>query len=49
MRYRQFRVSLYSSHNGKGYLTGETIPVYGYHCHHVIPKSKGGTDALSTL
>ena len=49
MRYRQFRVSLYSSHNGKGYLTGETIPVYGYHCHHVIPKSKGGTDAFINL
>ncbi|MFC0476948.1 reverse transcriptase domain-containing protein [Robertmurraya beringensis] len=49
MRYRNYRVSLYSSLHGVGYLTGEKVDVANYHCHHVLPKSKGGSDAFNNL
>jgi hypothetical protein len=44
-----FRVSKYSSVKGKSYLAGEYVPVENYHCHHIKPKSKGGTSDFDNL
>lgn len=44
------RISLYSAQWGKCYVTGkEFLSLKDIHCHHKIPKSKGGTDAYSNL
>lgn len=49
MKYHDFRVSKYSCCRGVSYITGEKVPVNDYHCHHIIPKSKGGTDDWHNL
>ena len=49
MKYRDFRVSKYSCCRGVSYISGERVPVHEYHCHHILPKSKGGTDDWHNL
>ena len=48
-RYGMFRISKYSSVRGVSYLSGEHVPVEEYHCHHIKPKEKGGTDDFNNL
>jgi len=48
-RLAMFRVSKYSSVKGVSYLSGEYVPVDEYHCHHIKPKSKGGTNDFDNL
>ena len=48
-RLAMFRISKYSSAKGKSYLSGEFIPVWDYHCHHIKPREKGGTDDFDNL
>jgi RNA-directed DNA polymerase len=49
MRYRDFRVSKFSAVKGRSYITGEKVHVNEYYCHHIIPKTKGGTDDWKNL
>jgi len=44
-----FRISKYSSVKGTSYLSGEYVPVKEYHCHHIIPRHKGGTADFHNL
>lgn len=44
-----FRVSKYSCVKGKSYISGEKVAVEDYHCHHIKPKSKGGTNDFDNL
>jgi len=48
-RLAMFRISKYSSVKGVSYLSGEFVPVDEYHCHHIIPREKGGTNDFSNL
>jgi len=48
-RYAMFRVSKYSSTHGKSFLSGELVPVQEYHCHHILPISKGGSNDFDNL
>jgi group II intron reverse transcriptase/maturase len=48
-RYAMFRISKYSSTKGVSYLSGEHVPVDEYHCHHIIPQSKNGTNDFDNL
>lgn len=48
-RLAMFRISKYSSVKGISYLSGEFVPVENYHCHHIKPKSKGGTNDFDNL
>ncbi len=44
-----FRISKYSSVKGVSYMSGEFVPVTEYHCHHIKPLSKGGTNDFDNL
>lgn len=44
-----FRVSKYSSVKGVSYISGKKVAVEKYHCHHIKPKSKGGTNDFDNL
>jgi len=44
-----FRISKYSSCKGISYLSGEYVMVENYHCHHIKPKEKGGTNDFDNL
>ena len=44
-----FRISKYSSVKGVSYLSGERVPVSEYHCHHITPLQKGGTNEFHNL
>lgn len=48
-RLAMFRVSKYSSTKGKSYLSGEYVPVWNYHCHHIKPCENGGTNDFDNL
>lgn len=48
-RYAMFRISKYSSVKGVSYLSGERVPVDKYHCHHMIPRNKGGANDFDNL
>lgn len=48
-RYAMFRVSKYSSVKGISYMTGEYVPVTEYHCHHIVPRCKNGTNDFDNL
>ena len=48
-RFAMFRISKYSSVKGVSYMSGEHVPVEEYHCHHIIPREKGGTDDFNNL
>lgn len=43
------RISLYVAQNGKDAITGEALEIGKMHCHHKVPKSKGGTDEYKNL
>lgn len=44
-----FRISKYSSVKGVSYLSGEHVPIGEYHCHHIKPLFKGGTNDFDNL
>jgi len=48
-RLAMFRISKYSSMKGISYLSGDFVPVDEYHCHHIIPSHKGGTNDFDNL
>ena len=48
-RLAMFRISKYSSVKGVSFLSGNYVPVDKYHCHHRIPRSKGGTNDFDNL
>lgn len=48
-RLAMFRVSKYSSVKGVSYMTGERVPVEDYHCHHITPKYKKGSNDFNNL
>ena len=48
-RLAMFRISKYSSCRGISYLSGEYVPVDDYHCHHMKPLEKGGTNDFDNL
>ena len=48
-RLAMFRVSKYSSVKGVSYLSGEYVPVNEYHCHHINPRYKRGTNDFDNL
>ena len=50
IEYADNRISLYSAQKGKCAVTGESFnSTEEIHCHHKIPKSKGGTDDYDNL
>lgn len=48
-RLAMFRISKYSSVKGVSCLSGERVPMEDYHCHHIIPRCKGGTNDFQNL
>lgn len=44
-----FRISKYSSTQGISYLSGDYVHVEDYHCHHVKPQYKDGTNDFDNL
>lgn len=48
-RLAMFRISKYSSVKGVSYLSGQHVPVEEYHCHHIVPRYKGGTNDFHNL
>jgi len=48
-RLAMFRVSKYSCSKGKSYISGESVAVEDYHCHHIKPRYKGGTNDFDNL
>ncbi len=49
MEYLDNRISKYSMQKGCCAITGEFLPAERVHCHHVLPKSLGGTDKYKNL
>lgn len=50
IEYADNRISLYPAQNGKCAVTGEEFASMSeIHCHHKLPKSKGGTDNYQNL
>ncbi len=50
VEYADNRISLFSAQWGKCAITGiEFTTLDGIHCHHITPKSKGGTDKYQNL
>lgn len=49
MEYLDNRISKYSMQKGCCAITGEFLPAERVHCHHVLPKSIGGTDEYKNL
>ena len=49
MEYNDNRISLYVAQNGKDAITGKPLEIGKMHCHHKLPKSKGGTDVYKNL
>ena len=48
--YADNRISLFSAQWGKCAVTGkEFVSLESIHCHHIIPRSKGGTDKYQNL
>lgn len=43
------RISRYSMQHGCCYVTGVFLKARELHCHHILPKSHGGTDAFDNL
>jgi len=48
-RLAMFRISKYSSCKGISYLSGKYVPVEDYHCHHIKPRYKNGTNDFDNL
>lgn len=49
IEYNDNRISKYIAQYGRCYVTGEPIGVDRVHCHHVVPRGKGGSDKYSNL
>lgn len=49
VEYNDNRISLYVAQNGKDAITGKPLEIGKMHCHHKLPKSKGGTDEYKNL
>lgn len=49
LEYSDNRLSRYSMQNGKCAITGIFLTSEDVHCHHIVPKSLGGTDTFSNL
>ena len=49
IEYLDNRLSRYSMQNGKCAVTGFFLEAEDIHCHHIIPKTSGGTDKFSNL
>lgn len=49
MEYMDNRLSKYSMQNGKCAVTGNFVKAEYVHCHHILPKSLGGTDEFQNL
>ena len=51
IEYNDNRISLFSAHKGKCYVSGIdlTQSITDYHCHHKIPKNSGGKDDYKNL
>jgi group II intron reverse transcriptase/maturase len=47
--YNDNRISLYCAQYGKCAVTGKKLEVGDIHCHHKLPKYRGGTDKYSNL
>lgn len=43
------RISRYSMQHGRCYVTGVFLKARELHCHHILPKSHGGTDVFDNL
>lgn len=48
-RLAMFRISKYSSVKGISFRSGEFVPVEEYHCHHIKPQCKNGTNDFQNL
>ena len=48
-RYAMFRISKYSAMKGISYLSGQAVPVDEYHCHHIIPRDRRGSNDFNNL
>lgn len=51
VEYNDNRISLFSAHKGKCFITGKdlTLDINDYHCHHKIPRELGGNDSYNNL
>jgi len=49
IEYLDNRISKFSMQNGKCAITGLYLTTETMHCHHIIPKSLGGTDRFDNL
>lgn len=51
VEYNDNRISIFSAHKGKCYITGKdlTVDIRDYHCHHKIPREQGGDDSYNNL
>ena len=49
MEYNDLRISKYSAQRGTDYVTGFPLPAYDVHCHHIIPRKRGGLDVFNNL
>lgn len=49
VEYNDNRLSLYSAQKGKCSVSGESLNIYNTHCHHKLPKNKGGNDNYRNL
>ncbi|WP_343083094.1 group II intron reverse transcriptase/maturase [Blautia producta] len=49
IEYNDNRISLYSAQKGKCFVTKAELIMDEMHCHHKIPRNKGGTDEYANL
>ncbi|MFJ8531721.1 group II intron reverse transcriptase/maturase, partial [Bacillus sp. NPDC094106] len=49
VEYNDNRIALYSGQGGRCRITGLELNPFSIHCHHIIPRSKGGTDEYKNL
>ena len=49
IQYQDNRIALYIAQKGKCAITGEDLSIDDIHCHHILPRSLGGTDEYGNL
>lgn len=49
IEYQDNRISKYAAQYGKCAVTGKILWIDEIHCHHILPKEKGGTDEYANL
>lgn len=49
IEYNDNRLSLYCGQQGKCAVTKEALAIGKMHCHHIVPRSKGGDDRYQNL